>query len=132
MYRVLGDFYPEAATPQLLAQTLMVPGTPPAHVALKADYGTKQAENMKVSISTSPETPVAGLSARVRFALDPADGHERYLGAWAHMLAASDDLIDLIPHTRRLPTARTRCSSTWSFRGRASTASGCSSSARAS
>jgi hypothetical protein len=98
MYRVLGDFYPEAATPQLLAQTLMVPGTPPAHVVLKADYAPKQAENMKVSVSTSPETPVAGLSARVRFALDPADGHERYLGAWAHMLAASDDLIDLI-HT---------------------------------
>jgi hypothetical protein len=65
---------------------------------LKADYAPKQAENMKVSVSTSPETPVAGLSARVRFALDPADGHERYLGAWAHMLAASDDLIDLI-HT---------------------------------
>ena len=28
--------------------------------------------------------------------LDPADGLERYLGAWAHMLAASEDLIDLI------------------------------------
>jgi hypothetical protein len=90
MYRVLGDFYPEAATPQLLAQTLMVPGAP--------DDAPKQAENMTVTMTTSPETPVAGLSARVRFALDPADGHERYLGAWAHMLAASDDLIDLM-HT---------------------------------
>ena len=37
MYRVLGDFYPEAATPQLLAQTLMVPGTPPAHPVLTRD-----------------------------------------------------------------------------------------------
>jgi hypothetical protein len=32
------------------------------------------------------------------FRLTPADGLEKYIGAWAHMLAASDDLIDLI-HT---------------------------------
>jgi len=29
-------------------------------------------------------------------ALDPAGGLELYLGAWGHMLVASDDLIDLI------------------------------------
>jgi hypothetical protein len=96
MYRLLGDFYPEAATPQLLSQTLMVPGAAPAHPVLKADYAPKQAENMTVTMTTSPETPMAGLSARVRFVLDPPDGHEKYLGAWAHMLAASDDLIDLM------------------------------------
>jgi hypothetical protein len=62
---------PEAATPQLLAQTLMVPGTPPAHPVLTRDDAPKQAENMTVTMTTSPETPVAGLSARVRFALDP-------------------------------------------------------------
>jgi len=32
----------------------------------------------------------------LRFTLDPADGLEKYLGAWAHMLAASNDLIDMI------------------------------------
>ena len=96
MYRLLGDFYPEAATPQLLSQTLMVPGAPPVHPVLKRDYAPKQTENMTVTMTTSPETPVAGLSARVRFVLDPPDGHEKYLGAWAHMLAASDDLIDLM------------------------------------
>ena len=32
------------------------------------------------------------------FRVKPADGLEPYLGAWGHMLAASDDLIDLI-HT---------------------------------
>ena len=26
----------------------------------------------------------------------PTDGFETYLGAWAHMLAVSDDLVDLI------------------------------------
>jgi len=30
------------------------------------------------------------------FHLDPAEGLEPYLGAWSHMLAASDDLIDMI------------------------------------
>ena len=30
MYRVLGDFYPDGATPQLIAKTIIVPGTPPA------------------------------------------------------------------------------------------------------
>ena len=96
MYRVLGDFYPEAATPQLLAQTLVVPGPSPAPARLTRDEAPKQTENMTVAITVSPETPVAGVSSRVRFTLDPPDGHERYLGAWAHMLAASDDLIDLM------------------------------------
>src|ERR1044072_5352200 len=52
MYRVLGDFYPEAATPQLLAQTLMVPGAPAAHPVLGPDYAPKQAENMTVTMTT--------------------------------------------------------------------------------
>ena len=30
MYRVLGDFYPSGATPQLIAKTMYVPGVPPA------------------------------------------------------------------------------------------------------
>ena len=34
----------------------------------------------------------------VLFKVTPGDGLEKYLGAWGHMLAASDDLIDLI-HT---------------------------------
>jgi hypothetical protein len=96
IYRVLGDFYPEAATPQLLAQTLVVPGAAPPPRALTRDYAPKQTENLTVAMTTSPDVPVAGLSARVRFTLAPADGLERYLGAWAHMLAASDDLIDLM------------------------------------
>jgi hypothetical protein len=30
------------------------------------------------------------------FHVGPLDGFEKYLGAWGHMLAASDDLIDMI------------------------------------
>ena len=96
MYRVLGDFYPEAATPQLLTQTIMVPGKPSAPVSLTRDYSSKQAENLSVAMTTSPEQPVAGTEARLRFVLNPADGLERYLGVWAHLLAVSDDLIDML------------------------------------
>ena len=32
----------------------------------------------------------------MRFTLNPGEGLEKYLGAWGHMLAASDDLIDMI------------------------------------
>jgi hypothetical protein len=34
----------------------------------------------------------------MRFGVSPGDGLEKYLGAWGHMLAASDDLIDMM-HT---------------------------------
>jgi hypothetical protein len=85
MYRVLGDFYPDGATPQLIAKTVIVPGTPPPPAVLPRDYSTKQAENMQVEMTTDPPQPIA-------------DGLEKYIGAWAHMLAASDDLIDMI-HT---------------------------------
>ena len=99
LYRILGDFYPEGATPQLIAKTVIVPGEPqlPAP-ALTRDYSTKQAENMHVSLTTDPPQPIAGQKTMMFFHLEPADGIEKYIGAWGHMLAASDDLIDLI-HT---------------------------------
>jgi hypothetical protein len=96
MFRVLGDFYPSGATPQLNAQTLFVPGDAPAPVTLGRDYSTKSAENMRVSLVTIPEHPVAGHRTQMRFRIEPGAGLEKYLGAWAHMLAASNDLIDLM------------------------------------
>jgi hypothetical protein len=98
MYRVLGDFFPEGATPQLNAKTVLVPGGQMQVPELKKDYSTKQMENMKVTLSTEPPQPIAGIETRMFLHLEDADGMELYLGAWAHMLAASDDLIDLM-HT---------------------------------
>jgi len=98
MYRVLSDFYPEAATPQLLTDTVFVDGPEAPVTALARDDAPKQGENLGISLSISPQEPVAGVTAQMRFELSPADGIERYLGAWGHMLAASDDLIDMI-HT---------------------------------
>ena len=98
MYRVLSDFYPEGATPQLVVKTLFVAGTPPAQTVITRDYSTKSGENLKVELATIPAQPVAGFNTQMRFTVSPGDGLEKYLGAWGHMLVASDDLIDMI-HT---------------------------------
>ena len=98
MYRLLGDFYPEGATPQLIAKTVMVPGGQQPTPVLQRDYSTKQTENMRVSLTTDPPQPIAGTKTMMFFKLEPADGIEKYIGAWGHMLAASDDLIDMM-HT---------------------------------
>ena len=96
MYRVLGDFYPAGATPQLATQTVLIPGSAPPPVQLTRDDAPKTSENMRVSLVTIPEQAVAGMRTQLRFTIDPVEGLEKYLGAWAHMLAASDDLIDMI------------------------------------
>jgi hypothetical protein len=98
MYRLLADYYPSGGTPQLTAKTIFVPGGTllPAH--LEPDAAAKHTENLDVELTMEPPVPLAGLKTMLFLHLKPADGLEPYLGAWGHMLAASDDLIDLI-HT---------------------------------
>jgi hypothetical protein len=98
MYRVLGDFYPLAATPQLISKTIYVPGKSPDPVTLTRDYSAKTDKNMQVELTTDPAQPIAGLNTQLHFRIKPGDGFEKYLGAWGHMLAASEDLRDMI-HT---------------------------------
>jgi hypothetical protein len=98
MYRILSDFYPDGATPQLIAKSVLVPGTPPPPLQLAKDYSAKNGGNMQVAFSTDPEQPIAGFTTQLHFKLDPAEGFEKWLGAWGHMLVASDDLVDMI-HT---------------------------------
>ena len=63
---------------------------------LARDYSPKSSENVRVSLTTIPEQPVTGMRTQMRFTIDPTAGLEQYLGAWGHMLAASDDLIDMM------------------------------------
>ncbi len=91
MYRILGDFYPDAATPQLIAKTLIVPGAPPPEPQFSEERRLPALE-----LTTVPERPIADMPTQLHFKLTPGDGLEPYLGAWGHMLVASDDLIDLI------------------------------------
>jgi hypothetical protein len=95
---VLGDFYPDGGTPQLIAKSLLVPGGVMKTPALNRDYAPKRASNSEVSVTTVPEQPIVGQSTQIHIRVNPGDGLEKYLGAWGHMLSASDDLIDLV-HT---------------------------------
>ena len=96
MYRVLGDFYPAGGLPQLSSATVFVPGDAPPAPALTRDYSTKTAENLHVSLETIPAQPVATGRTQMRFVVEGDHPLEKYLGAWAHMLLASSDLIDMM------------------------------------
>ncbi len=101
LYRVVGDFYPSGGTPQLTPRTLIVPGDSgqavPIEIAKpKPELGVSHCENMDVELTMDPPTPIVGLKTLLFFKISPAEGLEQYIGAWGHMLAASDDLIDLV------------------------------------
>jgi hypothetical protein len=97
-YRLLTDFNPAGGTPQLVARTFSTAGYASpleagiAHPA--ADFATKQCENLRVELRTEPAAPLAGKKTMLFFRVTPAEGLEQYLGAWAHLLAVSGDLID--------------------------------------
>lgn len=95
MYRVLADFYPAGSVPQLAVVTFFVSGEGSAkHLA--PEMSPYRAANLTAALRLDPQQPLAGLETRLNFTLDPQEGLERYLGAWAHMLVASGDLLDLI------------------------------------
>jgi hypothetical protein len=97
LYRVLGDFYPAGGTPQLVPKTLITAAFQGAPIPkLAADLAPKSGENLRVELTTEPPQPLAGKKTLLFFKIDPAQGLEPYLGAWGHLLAASDDLIDMI------------------------------------
>jgi len=100
LYRVLSDFYPKNATPQLVARTLMVPGAgfKLQEAKLEPDVAPKQTENLHVELQLDPPQPLAGFKTIMFFKLTPNDHIEQYIGAWAHLMIASQDLIDMI-HT---------------------------------
>lgn len=100
LYRVLSDFYPKDGTPQLMTNTVMVPGAgfKLAPAKLDPDLKPQRSENLDAALVTDPEQPIAGMKTLMFFRLKPNDGIEPYLGAMGHMLAASSDLIDMI-HT---------------------------------
>lgn len=100
-YRVLTDFYPAGATPQMHVSTLYVAGKAQERTPLKADLSPQKGANLEVELVTEPPQPLAGFKTLMFFRLKPTSGEwklEPYLGAWGHMLAASEDLIDLV-HT---------------------------------
>ena len=98
MYRVLSDFFPKGATPQLITNTVMVPGQGfhLEQAKLAQDLGPQTSENSRMEMTIIPERPVAGQKVAMFFRVTPDRNIEPYLGAAAHMLAASSDLVDMI------------------------------------
>jgi hypothetical protein len=97
MYRLLSDFYPKHGTPQLIESTVVVSGGPiAAGTRLIPDLAPKRSANLEASLTMEPTRPIAGLKTLLFFDLNPGAGLERYLGAWGHMLAVSEDLVDMI------------------------------------
>jgi hypothetical protein len=98
VYRLLADFYPAGATPQLVTDTVVVPGGLPgtAPVEFRRDDSMQSGRNVRVALATIPQQPVAGARTQLRLTVEAPHGLQPYLGAWAHMLAASADLIDLM------------------------------------
>ncbi|HXM44066.1 MAG TPA: heavy metal-binding domain-containing protein [Bryobacteraceae bacterium] len=99
-YRLLADFYPTGGTPQLAPKTITTAGyTTPLESAiprLAPDLSPKRGENLEVELKLDPPQPIAGRKTMLFVHLTPADGLELYIGAWAHLLAVSDDLVDTI------------------------------------
>jgi hypothetical protein len=98
LYRVLSDFYPEGGTPQLIINTIAVPG-PDLNLEiprLTADIGPQKGVTVTAEIELTPRRVVAGEKSLMLLRISPGDGLEPYLGAMAHMLIGSADLIDMI------------------------------------
>lgn len=99
-YRLLADFYPTGGTPQLAPETITTAGymrpLDDAIPRLAPDLAPKQAENLTAELKLEPPQPIAGTKTMLFVHLTPADGLEKYIGAWAHLLAVSNDLVDTI------------------------------------
>jgi hypothetical protein len=99
-YRLLADFDPDGGTPQLIARTFSTAGfTKPLELSIThpaPDLSPKTDANLSVELRTEPAQPVPGKKTLLFLHIKPADGLEKYVGAWAHLLAVSPDLIDTI------------------------------------
>jgi len=99
-YRLLADFYPKGGTPQLAPLTITTAGyTAPLDAGvpnLAPDLSPKHGENLEVELKLDPPQPLAGKKTMLFVHLSPAEGLEPYIGAWAHLLAVSNDLVDTI------------------------------------
>ena len=96
-YRVLCDFYTKGGSPQMTARTIFAAGKSPApRKPLVPTALPQEGGNIRVELTTEPSKPIAGQKTLLFFKISPAENLEPFLGAWGHMMAASEDLIDLV------------------------------------
>jgi hypothetical protein len=105
VYKVFADFYPLNGTPQLVPKIISTEGfrksIDETFVHPVRDIAPKESTNLKVTLSLDPGVcdgcgPIPAKKTLLFIDLDPVEGLEPFLGAWAHMLVESNDLIDTI------------------------------------
>lgn len=101
MYRVISDIYPTSGSPQLIPRTVFVTADVNAPIMLEPaklvpDMALQHGTNTDAQVSLDPVKPIAGQKTHLWFKFNTADGMQKYLGSWAHMLISSDDMVDLI------------------------------------
>jgi len=100
VYKIFADFYPLNGTPQLVPKIVSTQGfrTPIDETMVRParDIAPKESTNLRASLFLEPTDPIPAKKTLLFIDLDPVDGLEPYLGAWAHMLIESHDLIDTI------------------------------------
>ena len=98
VYKVIADFYPHGGLPQLgetLVSTAGWAGSiTDSMTTLKPDVTPQYGPNLEVSLRMDKALP--GLKTLLFFDLAPLEHLEQFLGAWAHMLIVSEDLVDTI------------------------------------
>jgi hypothetical protein len=99
-YRVVADCFPRGGTLQFLTRTLITADADPSALGSRAvlvrELSPQKGTNINVSLTTEPGEPIAGKETILFFDVHPGEGLEQYLGAWGHMLVASDDLVDMV------------------------------------
>jgi hypothetical protein len=99
-YRLIADFDPELGAPQIAVKTFSTAGySAPLESSIPhpaPDLSPKTATNLRAALRIEPPQPIAGKKTMLFLHVAPADGIEKYIGAWAHLLAVSNDLIDTI------------------------------------
>jgi hypothetical protein len=100
IYKVFADFYPLNGTPQLVPKIISTQGfrtsIDETFVHPARDIAPKEGGNLKVALTLDPIEPLPAKKTLLFIDLDPIEGLEPFLGAWAHMLIESHDLIDTI------------------------------------
>ena len=100
VYKIFADFYPANGTPQLVPKIISTQGfrrsIDETFARPSRDIAPKESVNLKVALSLDPVDPIPAKKTLLFIDLDPAEGLEQYIGAWAHMLIESNDLIDTI------------------------------------
>ena len=75
-----------------------MPGTPSPSQRLTPDLTAKRTGDMTFKLTSEPSEVLAAQRTRLLYDLSPVSDLEQFLGAWGHLLIASEDRQDLI-HT---------------------------------